>query len=193
MKIAIVNTKGGAGKTTTAVYLAAAAAQAGHTVTLVDLDPQGTLTRWARRSDLPSGVKAEVGNAYTIDDMVGADVTLYDTAPGESAATNAAITAADFVMVPGRPGIINDERTLATAVAIASTGKPSAALLVDVDEREVLTRESVQRIESALTVFETRISHRTSIGRSAESWPNDLHGYANVWAELVAEVERAQV
>jgi chromosome partitioning protein len=44
--IAILNQKGGSGKTTTSVSLAAALGEAGQRVLLVDVDPQATATHW---------------------------------------------------------------------------------------------------------------------------------------------------
>lgn len=56
--LAVVNHKGGVGKTTTAVNLAGALADDGHRVLVVDLDPQGSATRWLA----PEGAVSELGD-----------------------------------------------------------------------------------------------------------------------------------
>jgi chromosome partitioning protein len=51
IRILIINGKGGCGKTTIATNLAVAYAKAGHGVTLMDNDPQGSSSYWAEQRD----------------------------------------------------------------------------------------------------------------------------------------------
>ena len=56
-KIIVMSQKGGVGKTTGTINLSVAAALAGHSVVVIDLDPQASATRWSdnRENDVPIG------------------------------------------------------------------------------------------------------------------------------------------
>jgi chromosome partitioning protein len=73
MNIVLCNGKGGTGKTTMAVLLATALAEAGQRVAVLDLDPQATATNWLGERD---GGKVEKWKGETVYDVV-----LVDTAP----------------------------------------------------------------------------------------------------------------
>lgn len=108
--IVIATQKGGSGKTTITAHLAVAAGQAGDgPVTVIDADPQGTLTRWydqrkhaetPHRSPLLSaGLPAQIEALG----LAGYAYCLIDTAPAVTESTKAAIRVADLVLVPTRP------------------------------------------------------------------------------------------
>src|SRR6056300_432991 len=82
--LAVANQKGGVGKTTTSVNLAASLAAMGRNVLLVDLDPQGNAT-------MSSGV-----------DKHDVELTAYELLMGEAPLNDIAIPAADngFHVVP---------------------------------------------------------------------------------------------
>ncbi len=55
-RIVVLNPKGGSGKTTLAINLAAYFAQRGDATLLMDRDPQGSATRWLRKRKAPQAV-----------------------------------------------------------------------------------------------------------------------------------------
>ena len=68
--IAILNLKGGSGKTTTAVNLAAALGEYGRRVLVVDMDPQGTATDWLGIKDPGRGITDIFINVHSLLELV---------------------------------------------------------------------------------------------------------------------------
>lgn len=70
MVIAIVNQKGGTGKTTTTINLGSALAQKGKKVLLIDLDPQGSLTYSLGINDFEKGMAEVFFEEASVDEVI---------------------------------------------------------------------------------------------------------------------------
>jgi chromosome partitioning protein len=133
--IVLATQKGGSGKSTLAIGLALAAIQAGHTVRLIETDPQGTLSNWQRRRPDAAPIVEPVYAASDVEqrlqslDRDGVTLAIVDTAGGVSAATNSAIRYADFCLIPTRPSVADIEATAATLSVVRAWRKPFAYIL----------------------------------------------------------------
>ena len=109
--VALLNQKGGAGKTTLSTHLAGAFASQGHRVTLIDADPQGSALDWAQRR-LQSGQGRLCGVFGLARDTLHrevpqialqADYVVIDGPPRVAALARSALLAADLVLIPVQP------------------------------------------------------------------------------------------
>lgn len=109
--VALVNQKGGVGKTTLSTNLAAAAHLAGHRTIVIDLDAQGSALDWytarSEGSPLSALAVAKADRALTRPALATLtehyDVAILDAPPRLDALTQSAAVAADLVILPLQP------------------------------------------------------------------------------------------
>ena len=102
MIVAVLNQKGGVGKTTTTLNLGAALALAGQRVALIDLDLQRDLLAYADSLNMAeiSIVASDAGELEATLSALSCDFVLLDCPPALAEASAAALRVADCVLVP---------------------------------------------------------------------------------------------
>ena len=138
--VAILNQKGGAGKTTIATNVASWLHAEGQKTMLVDLDPQGSATDWSDTRDgdqdlcpvirMGKGVARDLRKLANDNEWI-----IIDGAPQVSELAVAAIKSADIVIIPTQPSpydiwSVADLRELIKERQEIMEGKPYAAFLV---------------------------------------------------------------
>ena len=133
--IAIISQKGGAGKTTLALHLAAAAEAAGKATVVIDLDPQASAAGWkdSRSEETPVVISlphTRLTQGLQAAREGGARLAVIDTAPHSEAAAMAAARAADLVLIPCRAGIL-DLRAIATTAELVKLAQKRAFVVLN--------------------------------------------------------------
>lgn len=184
MKIAVVNVKGGVGKSTTACHLAAMFAQQGPTL-LIDADPQASAASWAawrrdaRREPSPTTTclmgKAVLSEGKSLS--AGFRHCLTDAGGRDSAGLRSALLLSELAIVP--VGASNfDAAAMTDLLEIVEMSKdynPDLVvriLLMRIDPRTKDTGDMLKYLtESGLAVMQThiceRVAYRRAIGEGA--------------------------
>jgi chromosome partitioning protein len=132
--IAFVSQKGGSGKSTIASSLAVAAHETEEKVCLIDMDPQGSLMKWAR-TRAAGDIGAFASGAARLPALLaslerqGVTLALLDTPGAEGAASSAAMQAADLNIVPSRPSLFDLWASARTRTALEEIGAKFVFLL----------------------------------------------------------------
>lgn len=175
--IAVLNQKGGSGKTTIATHLARALQKLDYSVLLVDSDPQGSARDWSA-VDEENPVTVIGIDRPTIDrdlkSVAKKDFIVIDGAPQASDLALSAIKAADFVLIPVQPSpydiwATSDLVDLVKQRIEVTDGKLQAAFVVSraIKGTKIGTEISEALLGYELPVFETRITQRVIYPTSA--------------------------
>jgi chromosome partitioning protein len=140
--LAVLNGKGGVGKTTTAVNLAATLSET-HRVLLVDADPQGSATWWVDRSETGMGFDFSREHQSSLlgelRQVKNYDIVIVDTPPALGSDELAAVVpVADYVVLPTPPAPMDLAALIETVRhAITPAQVTHRVLLTKVDPRSL--------------------------------------------------------
>ena len=132
--IAMVTQKGGSGKSTLAACLAVVAQENGERVFLIDMDPQKSLTKWARRR-ADKGMPVETVSANKLPDALAAlakgkvTLVIIDTPATDTPTADAAMRVSDLCLIPARPTIFDIWSTEVTRGKLKTLSKDFAFIL----------------------------------------------------------------
>jgi len=123
MNIIVTSLKGGVGKSTTSIYLSAAAVERGYDpVNLIDADPQASSAEWLETWPVEGITVVEAPSERTATRALGRveGLAVVDTPPGNERITQSIVAQADAVVVPTRAGGVEYSRVVATLELIPS-------------------------------------------------------------------------
>jgi len=186
--ITVAQQKGGAGKTTLVAQLAVALAARGRRVALVDIDPQGSLTRWFEvREQLKGGGNLSLSSftgwrtQSAVEKLASAnELVLVDSPPHAETEAKIAVRAASLVLVPIQPSPMDLWATEPTLALAKSEKRPALLVINRAQSRSKLGEALSERIaelgaEVAKATIGNRIAFAASMlegGGVVETLPN---------------------
>ena len=190
MKVIVVACdKGGTGKTTSAICLAISLSKLGFSPVVFDADNTGGATTWeayAKDNGNPLPFQFVPVNKPTLERIpkrkTEEDFIIIDTPPSDVSIINAAIKAADLVIIPTQPSLAD---LFLAGDTYRSSDKSSYILLTRVKSRTRLLKETIADLEEADTPrFSTYISESESVKRLYGSNKTSLQ-YDKVCQEML--------
>ena len=205
MIISFLNQKGGVGKTTLSVNVAACLARQGHRVLLIDADKQGSATTWATlREDAPFQVVSMARANMARDALKLAEDfthTVIDGPPHAEEIARSCIVASDFVVLPIEPSGLSTWASDLTVrqVKEAQEFKPTIKCGFVVSRKigkTVIGRDiRAMAAEAGLPILTAEIEQRVAfaesltMGQTIFEWGNDRNAAREI-EELTKEIER---
>jgi chromosome partitioning protein len=192
MRIALVNQKGGTGKTTTAIYLASGFNRLARTA-LVDADPQQSAYLWREQDPIfPFQVIPQPSDRLheRIADLArGYSHVVIDTPPGDERIIASAVKAVDTVIVPASPTGLDLNRLMPTfelLAALEPVHPVDVGVLLTKVRRGTVSARSVREVlaEIGYPVLDTEIPLAEMYAGSFGTAPVDLGHYADLIKEL---------
>jgi chromosome partitioning protein len=199
--IALVSPKGGGGKTTLAACLAAEIHKRGKAVTLVDADPQRSLTEWHGGDDDPDRPLArlpivtdptEKAATRAVDASAKA-VVVVDSGGFASRTQVALLEVADVVVIPCRPSAMDARRALQAiemAAAINKERKRKARVVVVMNAATragIVTHIRNELINNGANVLGSEVGSRAVFAEA------EIIGSAPCWMGRSAEKAASEV
>ena len=186
MIIALLNQKGGVGKTTLAVHLAEVLSRLDKSVLLVDADPQGSALDWAaNRPDNPRfpviGLPKPTLHRELPAIAKNHDFVLIDGPPRVNELARAAIMASDVVLIPVQPSPFDvwAAKEIVDLLREANTFKENIKSAFVINRKIVNTaigRDVVEALSSyPVPVLKTSIGQRVAFAESAAQGLTVLH------------------